>query len=175
MRGMMVPIGVASCVLCWLSSWTMSVSSVTRKVIHRLEELGHSTDHTDPVSWSVASSEPEESEHGGDINWEIPRKVLHSSIGPFFLCFPLKSLYNITSLGFFTLYFYVSESPVRYVVRGLWSSLCIIYPADLLRFRYPSFARLYERVLGFLMRDSEKVTRLSLSLSLLLSLILTMA
>ena len=149
---------------CCLSSWTkvMSVSSVTRKVIQRLEELGHSTDD---VSWSATSSEPEESEHGGDINWEIPRKVLHSSIGPFFFCFLLKSLY-ITSLGFFTLYLYVSESPAHYVVRGLWSSLCIIYPADLLRFRYPSFARLYERVLGFLMRDSEKVTRLSLLLFL---------
>jgi len=163
-RGMMVQISVVFRMLCCLSSWTkaMSVLSVTHKIIQRLEGLGHSTDD---VSWSASSSEPEESEHGGDINWEIPRKVLHSSIGPSLLCILLRCLY-ITSLGFFTLYFYVSESPARYVIRGLWSSLCIIYPADLLRFRYPSFARLYERLLGFLMRNSEKVTNLSLLLSL---------
>ncbi len=39
----------------------------------------------------------------------------------------------------------------------LWSSLCIIVPADVLRLRWPAFEKLYERVLGFLMRDSEKV------------------
>jgi len=91
MRGMMVQISVAFRILCYLSSWTkvMSILSVIHKTIQRLEGLGHSTDD---VSWSATSSEPEESEHGGDINWEIPRKVLHSSIGPSFLCFLLKSL-----------------------------------------------------------------------------------
>ncbi|KAL9708727.1 Diacylglycerol kinase [Leucoagaricus gongylophorus] len=111
------------------------MQNLTRKVIQRLEELGHDMDD---VSESAVSSEPEDSEHEVDVDWEIPRKVLHSSI------------------GFFTLYLYVSESPVHCVVRVLWSSLCVIYPADLLRFRYPSFAKLYEKILGFLMRDSEK-------------------
>lgn len=128
------------------------MQNLTRKVIQRLEELGHDMDD---VSESAVSSEPEDSEHEVDVDWEIPRKVLHSSIGLFFLfcCSPPY----IASLGFFTLYLYVSESPVHCVVRVLWSSLCVIYPADLLRFRYPSFAKLYEKILGFLMRDSEKV------------------
>jgi diacylglycerol kinase (CTP) len=39
----------------------------------------------------------------------------------------------------------------------LWSALAIIIPADLLRFRSRQFERTYERALGFLMRESEKV------------------
>jgi len=72
------------------------------------------------------------------VDWEIPRKLLHSSI------------------GFFTLYLYISESDVSKITFVLWSSLCIIVPADILRFRWPAFARLYERMLGFLMRESER-------------------
>ncbi|KAF5344766.1 hypothetical protein D9756_011062 [Leucocoprinus leucothites] len=58
--------------------------------------------------------------------------------------------------GFFTLYLYITESSVAEIVLVLWSSLCIIVPADILRLRSPAFERLYERVLGFLMRESEK-------------------
>jgi diacylglycerol kinase (CTP) len=71
-------------------------------------------------------------------DFEIPRKVLHSSI------------------GFFTLYLYFSESQVDAIVKALWLALCIIVPADVLRFRSQRFARTYERFLGFLMRESEK-------------------
>ncbi|KAF8638839.1 hypothetical protein AX17_001897 [Amanita inopinata Kibby_2008] len=74
------------------------------------------------------------------IDWEIPRKILHSSI------------------GFFTLYLYVSEGSVRNTVIMLWSALTIIVPADIIRLRFPAFERVYERVLGFLMRESEKNT-----------------
>jgi diacylglycerol kinase (CTP) len=42
-------------------------------------------------------------------------------------------------------------------VKSLWLALCVIVPADLLRFQSPRFERTYERVLGFLMRESEKV------------------
>ena len=35
--------------------------------------------------------------------------------------------------------------------------MLIIVPADILRLNYPPFERTYERVLGFLMRESEKV------------------
>lgn len=42
-------------------------------------------------------------------------------------------------------------------MRYLWLALCIIVPADFLRFRSPRFERAYERVLGFLMRETEKV------------------
>jgi len=55
------------------------------------------------------------------------------------------------------LYLYVSDSNVDIVVKSLWLALCVIVPADLLRFRSPSFARTYEHMLGFLMRESEKV------------------
>ena len=60
-------------------------------------------------------------------------------------------------IGFFTLYLYVSDSYVSNVVKALWLALCVIVPADLLRFRSSRFERAYERVLGFLMRESEKV------------------
>ncbi|KAJ3512190.1 hypothetical protein NLJ89_g3660 [Agrocybe chaxingu] len=74
---------------------------------------------------------------------EIPRKVLHSSI------------------GFLTLYLYVCEGDVRTVVFVLWMALAVIVPADLLRFKSQRFERTYERFLGFLMRESEKVCAVS--------------
>ncbi|KAJ3726539.1 hypothetical protein DFJ43DRAFT_561634 [Lentinula guzmanii] len=74
------------------------------------------------------------------VDWEIPRKLLHSSI------------------GFFTIYLYLSRGNAKVVVYTLWSALCVIAPADYLRFKYPSFSRIYERHLGFLMRESEKTT-----------------
>ncbi|KAF5344767.1 hypothetical protein D9756_011063 [Leucocoprinus leucothites] len=166
------------------------VQNITRKVIRRLEGLGHlemvdayavSPEDRDNDTDDVPSSnvsEPEDSaaevelvlveNHGLDtrknghvvhengqtngslhangvekkqkqkVDWEIPRKLLHSSI------------------GFFTLYLYITESSVAEIVLVLWSSLCIIVPADILRLRSPAFERLYERVLGFLMRESEK-------------------
>ncbi|KAK2460708.1 hypothetical protein APHAL10511_007178 [Amanita phalloides] len=72
------------------------------------------------------------------VDWEIPRKLLHSSI------------------GFITLYLYLSGRDARNIILVLWSALAIIVPADIIRLRYPAFERLYERVLGFLMRESEK-------------------
>ncbi|KAH9064586.1 hypothetical protein EDB87DRAFT_1598203 [Lactarius vividus] len=72
------------------------------------------------------------------IDWEIPRKVLHSSI------------------GFVTLYLYASHGSPERVVVLLSSAMLVIVPADILRLNYPPFARTYEKVLGFLMRESEK-------------------
>ncbi|KDQ54037.1 hypothetical protein JAAARDRAFT_38630 [Jaapia argillacea MUCL 33604] len=72
------------------------------------------------------------------IDWEIPRKALHSSI------------------GFLTLHLYISNSTTKYVLLGLYVGLAVIVPADILRLNFPAFARLYERFLGFLMRESEK-------------------
>ena len=57
------------------------------------------------------------------------------------------------------MYLYISQGSARTVVYVLWSALAIIAPADFLRLRYPAFERLYERCLGFLMRESEKVFR----------------
>lgn len=65
-----------------------------------------------------------------------------------------------TLLGFFTLYLYVSEGEVSKIIFVLWMALCVIVPADLLRFSSKRFARTYETYLGFLMRESERVRSL---------------
>ncbi|TFK21015.1 hypothetical protein FA15DRAFT_646236 [Coprinopsis marcescibilis] len=72
------------------------------------------------------------------VDYEIPRKLLHGSI------------------GFLALYLYLTEGDPKKVVVTLWSALAIIYPADMLRLRSRRFARLYESLLGFLMRENEK-------------------
>jgi len=75
------------------------------------------------------------------VDWEIPRKIIHSSI------------------GFFTLYLYYSNRSPRPVVVALGSVLVgVIAPADAIRLRSPKFERVYEKCLGFLMRESEKKT-----------------
>lgn len=83
---------------------------------------------------------------------EIPRKVLHTSIG-------LLSLLIIVCVAylarFFTLHLYVSQGKVRVIALVLWI-LAIIVPADLLRFGFKGFARTYTNLLGFLMRESER-------------------
>ena len=97
------------------------------------------------------------------IDWEIPRKVFHSSIGkscdlivwcprpPFLL------LADSLRPGFVTLYLYASHGSPERVAIMLSSAMLIIVPADILRLNYPPFERTYEKVLGFLMRESEKV------------------
>jgi diacylglycerol kinase (CTP) len=39
----------------------------------------------------------------------------------------------------------------------------VIVPADAIRLHYPQFERLYEKCVGFLMRESERVRSASLS------------
>ncbi|TCD69783.1 hypothetical protein EIP91_006319 [Steccherinum ochraceum] len=72
------------------------------------------------------------------IDWEIPRKTLHSSI------------------GLITLYLYTHHVPPRPVIIALSSFLAIAVPADVLRLNSPAFERLFETCLGLFMRDSEK-------------------
>jgi hypothetical protein len=56
-----------------------------------------------------------------------------------------------------TLYLYASHGSPERVVIALSGALLIIVPADILRLNCPRFERTYEKVLGFLMRESEKV------------------
>ncbi|KAF9443333.1 hypothetical protein P691DRAFT_738019 [Macrolepiota fuliginosa MF-IS2] len=100
---------------------------------------GHANGHVNghATANGVVAKSPKQRQK---VDWEIPRKLLHSSI------------------GFFTMYFYISESDVSKIVFVLWTSLCIIVPADVLRLRSPRFERIYERFLGFLMRESEKTS-----------------
>ncbi|KAA1117922.1 hypothetical protein PGT21_027364 [Puccinia graminis f. sp. tritici] len=73
------------------------------------------------------------------IKWEVPRKVLH------------------TSIGFITLHQWIKGTATApKITIGLSKALIIIISADLLRFRSTRFARFYESVLGFLMRPNEK-------------------
>lgn len=72
------------------------------------------------------------------IDWEIPRKVLHSSI------------------GFFTIYLYTSKGNPQTVVIALSSALAVLVPIDILRLKYPLCERAFEKCVGIFMRDSEK-------------------
>lgn len=92
------------------------------------------------------------------VDYEIPRKLLHSSIGACTAVLYFTFCHSYTGLaGFLTFYLYAGEGDAKKVVIALWSALCIIYPADLLRFRSRRFAKLYESLLGFLMREEERV------------------
>ncbi|KAK7028495.1 hypothetical protein R3P38DRAFT_3190096 [Favolaschia claudopus] len=136
---------------------------VTRKVIRTLEGLGHTSMEDDSsnnefdegvteecevadvlgadeeVVSRVAGKQRAVEEKERKIDWEIPRKVFHSSIG-------------FLTLG---LYLTPSMSP-RVVTIVLWALLAIIAPTDFVRLRVPAVERVYERWLGFLMRESEK-------------------
>lgn len=73
------------------------------------------------------------------VKWEIPRKILHCSI------------------GFFVLGLYLFHVDLAAIVRVLFYLLLIISSADLLRLNVPAFERFYESVLGALMRPGERV------------------
>jgi len=68
---------------------------------------------------------------------EVPRKVLHVSI------------------GFFTLWLYISGIQTNAITPYLMAALIPIATTDYLRHTYPSLNRLYVRVLGALMRETE--------------------
>ncbi|QKD58803.2 uncharacterized protein FOBCDRAFT_252492 [Fusarium oxysporum Fo47] len=68
---------------------------------------------------------------------EVPRKVLHVSI------------------GFFVIWLYVTGTQTTSVTPWLMSALIPIAATDWLRHRYASVNRLYVKVLGALMRESE--------------------
>ncbi|KAJ6454252.1 hypothetical protein C8R47DRAFT_997342, partial [Mycena vitilis] len=129
------------------------VKGVTRKVIRTLEGLGHAmeADADDEAEDEEVAAALKADRRAGKqraledgveakkIDWEIPRKVFHSSIG-------------FITLG---LYLTPSMSP-RTVTLVLWSALAVIAPTDVVRLRVPAVERVYERCLGFLMRESER-------------------
>ncbi|KAJ7834938.1 hypothetical protein B0H13DRAFT_2108997, partial [Mycena leptocephala] len=62
-----------------------------------------------------------------------------------------------SSIGFITLGLYLTPSmSARAVTLVLWSALAVIAPTDVVRLRVPAVERVYERLLGFLMRESER-------------------
>lgn len=95
---------------------------------------------------------------------EKPRKVFHSSIGKWLsiqLFSTLRKLSVLTrpisSIGFLVLYLYLWDINLSTIVRNLSIFLGIVITADVLRLNIAAFETIYEAVLGFLMRDSEKV------------------
>jgi diacylglycerol kinase (CTP) len=68
---------------------------------------------------------------------EIPRKILHVSI------------------GFFTLRLYTTGTPTTSVSPWLLGALAVIGPVDVLRHRSSAFNQFYIKVLGALMRETE--------------------
>ena len=99
------------------------------------------------------------------VDWEIPRKTLHSSIGmspsPAYNHL-LQLIVSVHGAGFLTWYLYASDGNPRVVVYALSLALLVIVPADIVRLNSDRFEWLFERVLGFLMRESEKVRVLCL-------------
>ncbi|WWC65488.1 uncharacterized protein I303_108106 [Kwoniella dejecticola CBS 10117] len=73
------------------------------------------------------------------VDWEIPRKTLHSSI------------------GFLTLFLnYVNPPTLKPLITVLSSALLTVTITDFFRLRFPLFAEIWESYLGFLMRESER-------------------
>lgn len=110
----------------------VKLADVDEALERALNNNGHANGIAHPDKTIVPTAQAKK------IDWEIPRKVLHSSI------------------GFMTLYLYASHGSPERVVIMLSSAMLIIVPADILRLNFPPFERTYERVLGFLMRESEK-------------------
>ncbi|CAD6579547.1 MAG: hypothetical protein TREMPRED_002515 [Tremellales sp. Tagirdzhanova-0007] len=73
------------------------------------------------------------------VDWEIPRKALHSSIGVITL------ILN-----------HLDPPTIRPLLTLLITILAIVVSADVLRLNVPSFAEFWESYLGFLMRESER-------------------
>lgn len=63
-----------------------------------------------------------------------------------------------TPTGFLGLYLYVTHADVYILVKWLSRALVVITSVDVLRFASRRFERTYERLLGFLMRESEKTS-----------------
>ncbi|KAK8850344.1 hypothetical protein IAR55_004262 [Kwoniella newhampshirensis] len=73
------------------------------------------------------------------VDWEIPRKTLHSSI------------------GFLTLFLKWLDPPtLRPLITVLSTGLVTVSVFDFFRLNFPAFAEIWETYFGFLMRESER-------------------
>jgi diacylglycerol kinase (CTP) len=60
-------------------------------------------------------------------------------------------------IGFLSLFLYSNSYSLTPVIRLLSGGLLVVVAAEVLRFRNNRFEAFYEKCLGFLMRDAEKV------------------
>ncbi|KAJ6517123.1 hypothetical protein DFH09DRAFT_1430889, partial [Mycena vulgaris] len=129
-------------------------AGIKRKVVRTLEGLGDLDPALEAEDDNVRALAADAERHVGKqrvlvgpgaekkkIDWEIPSKMFHSSIGESRL--PLR-LSLTPSLSPWT------------VALVLWSALAVIAPTDFVCLRGPAVERVYERALGFLMRQSER-------------------
>ncbi|KAJ6545888.1 hypothetical protein DFH09DRAFT_1508836 [Mycena vulgaris] len=122
------------------------VKGITRKVIRTLEGLGH----LDPALEAEADVEEDDDEH--EIARALPTACNEGGEEEDRLGDP-----EDTRLGFITLGLYLTPSMApRTVALVLWSALAVIAPTEFVRLRSPAVERVYERALGFLMRESER-------------------
>ncbi|KAF7333430.1 hypothetical protein MVEN_02358800 [Mycena venus] len=133
---------------------TTGVKVVTRKVIRTLEGLEHTMEETEVVDETeVAAALRADRRQGKQravadkpvvkkIDWEIPRKVFHSSIGRWHSLYYNSILHANECIGFITLGLYLTPSMSPRGDGGLVVCTCL--------------ERVYERLLGFLMRESER-------------------
>ncbi|KAG1763098.1 hypothetical protein EDD22DRAFT_888635 [Suillus occidentalis] len=97
------------------------------------------------------------------IDWEIPRKALHSSI------------------GFFTIYLYTSQGNSQTVVVALSSALAVLVPIDILRLKYPLFEHAFEKckssngVIWYILGANTALIALPLDIAVVSILILSWA
>ncbi|KAJ6545857.1 hypothetical protein DFH09DRAFT_1508747 [Mycena vulgaris] len=139
----------------------VGVKGITRKVIRTLEGLGH----LDPALEAEADAEEDDDEHevarsrgrcrsssGGRGEAARSGGDEEDRLGD-----PEEGVPLVYRAGFITLGLYLTPSmSPRTVVLVLWSALAVIAPTDFVRLRNPAVERVYERALGFLMRESER-------------------
>ena len=61
------------------------------------------------------------------------------------------------------MYLWTANGSREHVVVALSTALAVLIPVDILRLRYPTFERLFEKCVGIFMRDSERVRKRILS------------
>lgn len=107
---------------------------------HYNENL-HRKDELEPVPEFNLNATPSKERTMYDVlvhEWEVPRKVFH--------CLT----------GFGVLYLYKTSIDAHSIIQVLFYAFLFIATADLLRLNSHAFERIYERVLGVLMREGEK-------------------
>ncbi|KAJ7604090.1 hypothetical protein DFH06DRAFT_1487825 [Mycena polygramma] len=127
------------------------VKGVTRKVIRTLEGLGHAME-------ADADDEAEDEEVAAALKADsrAGKPSTRPSVGGIFF-FVVFLAERESNAGFITLGLYLTPSmSPRTVTLVLWSALAVIAPTDVVRLRVPAVERVYERCLGFLMRESER-------------------
>jgi diacylglycerol kinase (CTP) len=143
------------------SNGFVSESAKLADVDEALERALNGNGHPNGIAHQIKTTAP--TTHVKKIDWEIPRKVLHSSIGK--SCDSIEHLVRPpffpstdTSIsGFVALYLYASHGSSEHVIVALSGSLLLLAPLEILRLNCPPFERGIEKVFGFLMRESEKV------------------